>query len=101
MTQLAGEAAPLYKGLSPEEKAPLVEESQRQRAEYPAILEAWKQSLTPEMIKEENALRSRRRKAGLSTKKGIKLAGEPKKPLTGYMRCVLSAGSERGSSTGR
>lgn len=53
------------------------------------MLEAWKKTLTPEMIREENKVRAQRRKLGLSRKKGLKLEGEPKRPVTGFFRCVL------------
>lgn len=42
------------------------------------------------MIKEENAVRARRRKLGLSHKANLRLEGEPKKPVTAYILCVES-----------
>lgn len=85
-TALAKEAAPLYRELAPSERHELLQRAEEERKAYPEILRKWQETLTPEMIKEENAIRTRRRKLGLSKRKAIKLEGEPKKPLTGYMR---------------
>lgn len=82
------EAAPRYNALSTYEKEQLLSRVAEEREQYPALLKAWMDTLTPEMIKDENLLRYRRRKAGLSNRKNLKLAGEPKSPLTPYMRCV-------------
>ncbi|GAA5984390.1 hypothetical protein JCM11641_000121 [Rhodosporidiobolus odoratus] len=83
---LTKEASPLYYALSEEEKAALRARSEEQRAAYPAILEAWKATLTPEMIREENAVRLRRRKMGLGQKLPLRAPGEPKRPKTGFLR---------------
>ena len=85
---LAKVAAPLYRDLDPSAKAELVAKSTVQRDAYPDILAAYTASLSPAQIKEENAIRSRRRKAGLSNKRNLKIPGAPKRPLTGYMTFV-------------
>ncbi|TNY24000.1 NADP-dependent alcohol dehydrogenase [Rhodotorula diobovata] len=82
---LVKDATPQYQALSAEDKAALHERSEEQRRAYPDILNAWKATLTPDMIKEENAVRARRRKLGLSHKANLRLEGEPKKPVTAYI----------------
>ncbi|GJN87883.1 hypothetical protein Rhopal_000838-T1 [Rhodotorula paludigena] len=77
-------AKPAYQELSAEDKAALQERAEEQRRAYPAILDAWKKTLTPADIREENAVRTRRRKLGLSRKANLRLEGEPKKPMTPY-----------------
>ncbi|GAA5827099.1 hypothetical protein JCM3770_004298 [Rhodotorula araucariae] len=81
---LVKEATPQYQALSAEAKAALHERSEEQRRAYPAILEAWKKQLTPAMIYEENLVRARRRKLGLSHKANLRVEGEPKRPATPY-----------------
>lgn len=81
-------AKPAYQELSAEDKAALQERAEEQRRAYPAILDAWKKTLTPADIREENAVRTRRRKLGLSHKANLRLEGEPKKPMTPYFLCV-------------
>ncbi|KAM0787960.1 hypothetical protein ACM66B_006164 [Microbotryomycetes sp. NB124-2] len=86
VSALTKEAAPLYRDLAPSERHELMQRAEEERRAYPAILKEWQATLTPEMIKEENAVRLKRRRLGLSQKKPIKLEGEPKKPASGYMR---------------
>ena len=92
---LAKEAAPLYRALDPATKAALLEKATAQRASYPDILAAYLASLSPAQIKEENAIRTRRRKAGLSNKRNIPIPGAPKRPLTGYMQFVAEVRKNR------
>ncbi|BGP37164.1 hypothetical protein JCM10450v2_001070 [Rhodotorula kratochvilovae] len=82
---LVKEATPLYQSLSAEEKAALQARSEEQRKAYPAILDAWKKTLTPEMIHEENLVRARKRRLGLSHKANLRIEGEPKRPSTPYL----------------
>ena len=100
---LTREAAPQYHALGAEERAQLLMRVQEAREAYPATLKAWKDSLTPEMIKEENLVRFRRRKLGLSNARKLRLDGEPKRPLTGFMRYVLVSelGGVRGTGADR
>lgn len=87
-TEVAKDAAPAYRSLAPSERQELNEQAQKARDAYPALLEAWKQTLTPQMIREENLIRMNRRKAGKKGRKSvlIKIEGEPKRPASGYMR---------------
>ncbi|KAK4052100.1 hypothetical protein OIV83_002394 [Microbotryomycetes sp. JL201] len=98
VTALTREAAPLYRDLPPSERHELMQRAEEERRAYPAILKEWQATLTPEMIKEENAVRLKRRRLGLSQKKPIKLEGEPKKPMSGYMRFTkeVRAGTAHG-----
>lgn len=43
------------------------------------------------MIKEENAVRTRRRKLGLSRKANLRVEGQPKKAVTAFLRCVVES----------
>ncbi|GAA6030136.1 hypothetical protein JCM8097_009279 [Rhodosporidiobolus ruineniae] len=86
LTELVKEATPKYQSLSEDDKAALKARAEEQKRDYPAILEAWKQTLTPEMIREENVVRANRRKLGLSKKRALKIEGEPKRPITGFFR---------------
>jgi len=86
VTKLAGHE---YSQLDQSAKAELQQRAEEQRAAYPAILEEWKKTLTPEMIREENTVRATRRKLGLSRKANLKLTGEPKRPKTAYFLCVV------------
>ncbi|GAA6063788.1 hypothetical protein JCM10212_001358 [Sporobolomyces blumeae] len=84
LTELTKAAGAEYSTLDSSTKADLQQRADEQRAAYPAILDAWRKSLTPEMIKEENAVRATRRKLGLSRKANLRLEGEPKRPSTAY-----------------
>ncbi|GAA5936871.1 uncharacterized protein JCM15063_000086 [Sporobolomyces koalae] len=84
VTELAKSAGAEYATLGSASKAELQHRADEQRAAYPAILEAWKKTLTPEMIREENVVRANRRKLGLSRKHNLKMDGEPKRPRTAY-----------------
>ncbi|GAA5901863.1 uncharacterized protein JCM6883_000420 [Sporobolomyces salmoneus] len=84
LPELTKAAGAEYANVDASTKAELQARADEQRAAYPAILEEWKKSLTPEMIKEENAVRANRRKLGLSRKTNLKLEGEPKRPKTAF-----------------
>ena len=86
---LSSRAAPEYRALSSSERAVYERQAADERAAYPDKLSAWMKTLTPEMIREENAIRARRRKAKLSNKRSLKLEGTPKRPLSAFMRFVL------------
>lgn len=85
---LTQEAAPQYRALDDEARHALQQRYQAARDAYPAILDAWQKTLTPDMIRQENAVRANRRKAGLSRKRALRIDGEPKKPITPFFRCV-------------
>ena len=88
MPILTQEAAPQYRALDDEARHALQQRYQAARDAYPAILDAWQKTLTPEMIRRENTVRANRRKAGLSRKRALRIDGEPKKPITPFFRCV-------------
>ncbi|GAA6009903.1 hypothetical protein JCM11491_000860 [Sporobolomyces phaffii] len=87
-----------YQSLDEATKAEYQRRADEQRAAYPAVLEEWKKTLTPEMIKEENAVRANRRKLGLSRKANLKIAGEPKRPKTAYF-LFLSEHRDQGADS--
>ncbi|GAA5852620.1 hypothetical protein JCM3766R1_000060, partial [Sporobolomyces carnicolor] len=78
-------AAQEYATIDGETKAELQRRADAERAAYPDILDEWKKTLTPEMIKQENAVRANRRKLGLSRKPNMRVEGEPKRPATAFM----------------
>ncbi|KAK4691838.1 hypothetical protein P7C70_g9258, partial [Phenoliferia sp. Uapishka_3] len=89
-TSFSALAAPLYRSLSHSDRAALLVRCQEAKDAFPAKYEAWKASLTPEMIKEENAIRFKRRKLGLSHKSNLRVEGEPKRPLSSYFRFAMA-----------
>lgn len=91
VSQLTREAAPKYHELSSDERAALSRRAEQQKEAWPAIYEEWKRSLTPEMIREENLVRQRRRKLGLAHKRNLRLPDEPKRPLTAFLRSAIPA----------
>lgn len=95
VSALFKEAAPKYHELAAHERAELAAKADEQRASYPDILAAYMASLTPGQIKEENVLRTRRRKAGLSHKGNLRIPGAPKQPLTGFMRFSTETREQR------
>ncbi|GAA5979015.1 hypothetical protein JCM10908_002774 [Rhodotorula pacifica] len=99
VTTLTQEAAPQYRSLDEEAKHSLQQRYQAARDAYPAILDAWQKTLTPEMIRRENTVRANRRKAGLSRKRALRLDGEPKKPITPFFRFCNEIRAEGSSST--
>lgn len=88
VTVMTQDAAPRYRSLEGAEKQSLQERYQAARDAYPAVLEEWRQGLTPEMIRRENTVRATRRRLGLSRKRALRIEGEPKRPLTPFFRCV-------------
>ncbi|KAM0749720.1 hypothetical protein T439DRAFT_326598 [Meredithblackwellia eburnea MCA 4105] len=79
-------AAPEYRNLAPSAKADLLARFQREKEEFTVKYAEWKANLTPDMIKEENLVRFRRRKLGLSRQANLHATGEPKRPWTPFMR---------------
>ena len=88
-TALATEAAPVYRALAPTELVTLAERFAEEKAAYPAKYAEWMQSLTPQMIKDENAVRFRRRKLGLGRAKNLRFVGEPTRPLSAFFKSVF------------
>ncbi|KAL8291939.1 hypothetical protein RQP46_002197 [Phenoliferia psychrophenolica] len=89
VTTLVVEAAPLYRNLSTEDRTALLVRFQAAKDAFPAQYEAWKATLTPQMIKEENVVRTQRRKLNLSSKRNLRIEGEPKRPLSPFFRFSL------------
>ncbi|BGP22091.1 high mobility group, HMG1/HMG2 domain containing protein [Rhodotorula toruloides] len=83
---LVPEAKAAYAQLSSSELAALDQRVEQARADYERQLAEWQKTLTPEMIREENLVRSRRRRAGLSRKANLHVPGEPKRPITPFFR---------------
>ena len=83
-----------YQSLSASDKAELTRRYDEIRAAYPAKLAAWKETLTPEIIHEENLVRMRRRKLGLYNRKinktMLRLDGEPRRPMGPFVRSVAA-----------
>ncbi|TKA57205.1 hypothetical protein B0A53_01161 [Rhodotorula sp. CCFEE 5036] len=96
---LTQEAAPQYRALDDEARHALQQRYQAARDAYPAILDAWQKTLTPEMIRQENTVRANRRKAGLSRKRALRIDGEPKRPITPYFRFCNEIRAEGSNSS--
>ncbi|GAA5860432.1 hypothetical protein JCM3774_000417 [Rhodotorula dairenensis] len=86
VTTMTKDAAPQYRALDDAAREALHARYQAARDAYPAILDAWQKTLTPDLIRRENAVRANRRKAGLSRKRALRIDGEPKKPITPFFR---------------
>ncbi|CDR37206.1 RHTO0S02e12002g2_1 [Rhodotorula toruloides] len=83
---LVPEAKLKYSQLSSAELSALEQRVDQARANYERELAEWQKTLTPEMIREENLVRYRRRRAGLSRKANLHIPGEPKRPMTPFFR---------------
>ncbi|BGP29297.1 hypothetical protein JCM10296v2_001035 [Rhodotorula toruloides] len=86
ITTIVPEAKAKYAQLSSSELAALEQRVDQARADYERQLAEWQKTLTPEMIREENLVRYRRRRAGLSRKANLHVPGEPKRPITPFFR---------------
>uniref|UniRef100_A0A0K3CCX8 BY PROTMAP: gi/342320884/gb/EGU12822.1/ NADP-dependent alcohol dehydrogenase [Rhodotorula glutinis ATCC 204091] n=1 Tax=Rhodotorula toruloides TaxID=5286 RepID=A0A0K3CCX8_RHOTO len=86
ITTLVPEAKAKYAQLSSSELSALDQRVDQARADYERQLAEWQKTLTPEMIREENLVRYRRRRAGLSRKANLHIPGEPKRPMTPFFR---------------
>ncbi|SCV72457.1 BQ2448_3994 [Microbotryum intermedium] len=96
VVEIARDAAPAYRDLSPSEKAELLRTAEEQKAAFPQVLAEWTASLTPEMIREENAIRARRKKLGKSRKGPMRLEGQPKRPASAYIMWTSKIRNEQG-----
>ncbi|KDN46814.1 HMG-box [Tilletiaria anomala UBC 951] len=84
VAHVAKGAGERYNMLPDSEKAKYHKESLRLKAQWERDMQAWKESLSPEDIKLENAYRTQQRKAGKSRKSNLKDPHAPKKPLSAY-----------------
>ncbi|KDE08617.1 hypothetical protein MVLG_01079 [Microbotryum lychnidis-dioicae p1A1 Lamole] len=96
VAEIARDAAPAYRALSPSDKAELLRTAEEQKAAFAQVLAEWTASLTPEMIREENAIRARRKKMGKSRKGPMKLEGQPKRPPSAYILWTSKIRNEQG-----
>lgn len=85
---VARTAAPLYRALSGEELAALAARVEAQKETYRSVYHDWISSLSPSLIKDENLVRYRRRRLGLSGMRNIRREGEPRKPPTAFFAYV-------------
>jgi hypothetical protein len=84
VAHVAKDAGELYKTISAELKQHYTSRAEEARVEYHKKLDAWRLTLTPEDIKQENLFRAGQRKAGKSRKGNMKDTNAPKKPLSAY-----------------
>ncbi|PWN94246.1 HMG-box, partial [Acaromyces ingoldii] len=84
VAHVAKDAGQRYAALPEEKKKEFQRKSLEAKAEWEREMEKWKQTLTPEDIKQENMFRTAQRKAGKSRKGNLKDPNAPKKPLSAY-----------------
>lgn len=84
VAQVSKGAGEKYNSLPASEKVKYQEESQRLKNQWEDDMRKWKESLSPEDIKLENAYRAQQRKAGKSRKSNLKDPHAPKKPMSAY-----------------
>jgi hypothetical protein len=84
VAHVAKDAGQRYAALPDEKKKEFQRKSLEAKAEWERQMEAWRQTLTPEDIKQENMFRTAQRKAGKSRKGNLKDPNAPKKPLSAY-----------------
>jgi DNA phosphorothioation-dependent restriction protein DptG len=84
VAHVAKGAGERYNSLPDSEKAKYQNKSVELKAQWERDMQTWKESLSPEDIKAENAFRTQQRKAGKSRKSNLKDPHAPKKPLSAY-----------------
>lgn len=84
VAHVAKDAGQRYAALPEEKKKEFQRKSQEAKAEWEREMAAWRATLTPEDIKQENMFRTAQRKAGKSRKGNLKDPNAPKKPLSAY-----------------
>jgi hypothetical protein len=84
VAHVAKDAGQRYAALPAEERKVFQRKSLEAKAEWEREMEVWRQTLTPEDIKQENMFRTAQRKAGKSRKGNLKDPNAPKKPLSAY-----------------
>lgn len=84
VAHVAKDAGQRYAALPEEAKEEFKRRSQEAKEQYNRDVAAWKATLTPEDIKQENMFRTAQRKAGKSRKGNLKDPNAPKKPLSAY-----------------
>lgn len=84
VAHVAKDAGQRYAALPEEKKQEFQRRSQEAKEQWERDMLAWKSTLTPEDIKQENMFRTAQRKAGKSRKGNLKDPNAPKKPLSAY-----------------
>ncbi|PWN26594.1 HMG-box, partial [Jaminaea rosea] len=84
VAHVAKDAGQRYAALPDEAKKEFKRRSDEAKEQWERDMLAWKQTLTPEDIKQENMFRTAQRKAGKSRKGNLKDPNAPKKPLSAY-----------------
>jgi hypothetical protein len=84
VAHVAKDAGQRYAALPEEKKKEFQRKSLEAKAQWEKEMEDWRQTLTPEDIKQENMYRTAQRKAGKSRKGNLKDPNAPKKPLSAY-----------------
>lgn len=84
VAHVAKDAGQRYAALPEEKKKEFKRRSDEAKEQWERDMLAWKQTLTPEDIKQENMFRTAQRKAGKSRKGNLKDPNAPKKPLSAY-----------------
>ncbi|CAO1638771.1 unnamed protein product [Sympodiomycopsis kandeliae] len=84
VAHVAKDAGQRYAALPDERKKEFQRRSQEAKAQWEQDMRDWKNTLTPEDIKQENMYRTAQRKAGKSRKGNLKDPNAPKKPLSAY-----------------
>lgn len=84
VAHVAKDAGQRYAALPDDKKKEYQRKSLEAKADWEREMEAWRQTLTPEDIKQENMFRTAQRKLGKSRKGNLKDPNAPKKPLSAY-----------------
>ncbi len=94
VAHVAKGAGERYNSLPEVEKQKYHQRSLELKEQWEKDMQTWKESLSPEDIKQENAFRTQQRKAGKSRKSNLKDPNAPKKPLSAYflfLRAIRSS----------
>lgn len=84
VANVAKEAAVRYKVLDEKKKVAYRTRAEELKLGWDKEMAAWKETLSPKDIAQENAFRAAQRKAGKSRKSNIKDPNAPQKPLSAY-----------------
>lgn len=96
VAHVAKDAGQRYAALPDEKKREFQRKSLEAKAQWEKEMENWRQTLTPEDIKQENMYRTAQRKAGKSRKGNLKDPNAPKKPLSAYFLFLRAIRADAG-----
>lgn len=96
VAHVAKDAGQRYAALPDEKKREYQRKSLEEKAKWERDMENWRQTLTPEDIKQENMYRTAQRKAGKSRKGNLKDPNAPKKPLSAYFLFLRAIRADAG-----